>query len=154
MVRIHIHKYMEKIKTLTYLNTKAWYRALKVIYILFAIFCYLVALGSVVGFSLITYNKYGDYKNSESIYRKGLTDQELDRLGLLLKEKLTSQQGFDFSQFGTPIYPEKPEKPNFLLQIFGLIVLVPWSLFCAWIATKIPRWIFYYVYFGKVSLEK
>lgn len=37
-------------KTITYLNSKAWYRAVKVLYFIFVGFCYAVAFASVIGF--------------------------------------------------------------------------------------------------------
>lgn len=42
---------MENQKTISYLNTKAWYRALKVIYTIFAVFFILYAIGG--GLTLI-----------------------------------------------------------------------------------------------------
>jgi hypothetical protein len=44
---------MESKKTIAYLNGKAWYRALKVVYFIFYGLCYILALGYIVGFLFI-----------------------------------------------------------------------------------------------------
>lgn len=39
-------------KTLAYLNSRPWYRALKVLYFIFVGLCYAIAVGSIIGFWL------------------------------------------------------------------------------------------------------
>jgi len=97
-------------KTVTYLNSKAWYRALKVIYFIFVGFCYVVAIASIIGFSF--------FHNWEI--------------------------NLWFSNFpGT----------RFLVIIIKTL-FIPWAIFWAWFVSRVPRWIFYYIYFGSIKPQK
>jgi len=89
---------MEK-KTINYINSKPWYRGLKIIYGIFVAACFFIALIS-----------------SFEIF-------------------LESNVLFD-SQF---------------LTFFLKVLYVPWAFFWGWVASKIPKWIFYYVYFGNIK---
>lgn len=87
-------------KTLTYLDSKPWYRAIKVLYFIFVGLCYAVALGSIIGFW------FG---------------------------------GVEIAQFWMIILD---------------VLIVPWSIFWAWIFSNIPKWIFYYIYFGSIKPQR
>jgi len=92
----------EHIKTITYLNSKPWYRAIKILYGIFVVGCYLVAFGSIIGMLFI--------------------------------------------------------EDEFKLALLWLVILkilfVPWAISWAWLISKIPQWIFYYIYFGSIKPHK
>jgi hypothetical protein len=88
-------------KTLTYLNSRSWYRAIKVLYFIFAGFCYAGAVGSTIGFWFFS-------------------ELEIALLWIILLK----------------------------------ILIVPWAIFWAWFMSKIPQWIFYYIYFGSIKPQK
>ena len=88
-------------KTLTYLDSKPWYRAVKVLYFVFVGFCYAVAIGSTVAFWL--------------------------------------DGGLNISLIWITILD---------------ILFVPWAIFWAWLVSKIPKWIFYYIYFGSIKPQR
>lgn len=89
-------------KTITYLNSRPWYRGLKILYCIFVFGCYSIAIASTV-----------------AIWING---------GVF---------------FDSPIL-------SFILKI----LYAPWSLFLGWVASKIPQWIFYYIYLGSVKPQK
>ena len=92
---------MEKNKTLAYLDSKPWYRAIKVLYFVFVGLCYLVATASIIGFWVAS-------------------EFELALIWIILLD----------------------------------ILIVPWAIFWAWVISAIPKWIFYYIYFGSIKPPK
>ncbi len=88
-------------KTLTYLDSRPWYRAVKVLYFIFAGLCYAIAVGSTIGFWLFN-------------------ELEIALLWVILLK----------------------------------VLIVPWAIFWAWFVSNIPKWIFYYIYFGSIKPQK
>lgn len=139
-------------KTISELNEKWWYRALKVAYLFFTISCYLIAILSIGGYIYAIYENqqwYADRLEGYE-YQKSLYTQTPDDSIEIKDENTGSFRTFKLAHSE----PIKPSKPNTILWIVGLIVIIPLSLFCAWILTKIPRWIFYYVVLGSINPKK
>lgn len=86
---------MENKKTISSLNNKPWYRALKVLNLFFIIGCYLVGFASIIAVFI----------------------------------------GED-------------------VNVFLKILYIPWAVFWAWLISKIPQWIFYYIVLGSIYPEK
>lgn len=165
---------MEKIKTLTYLNTKAWYRALKVIYIFFVLICYLIAVGGTVVHTIYILDSQKEYKNEQIAVDKRLQKiQELKDAGQTPTQITDTVYG-EFKKYGPirltraeylklygeqealrldAISPPKTEseKPE---SYIWLILYIPLYFLAALILSEIPRRIFYYVYLGTVRPEK
>lgn len=91
-----------KNKTIAYLDSRPWYRGLKILYGIFVLTCYFIALASAVAIWI----------NGEVF-------------------------------FDSPIL-------SFVLKV----LYMPWSIFWGWVVSKIPQWIFYYIYFGSVKPNK
>lgn len=52
---------MENIQTLISLNGKAWYRALKVLYFIYVIFCYFIAIAGIIGAIIASFIEEADF---------------------------------------------------------------------------------------------
>lgn len=98
---------MENKKTTQYLNSTAWYRALKVVYVIFVSICYLIATLSTIAFWINGSDEIVHIFNGSTA-----------------------------------------------LSIILNILIVPWSIFWAWLISQIPKWIFYYVYLGSIKPNK
>lgn len=91
-------------KTITYLNSRPWYRGLKIINGIFVFGCYFLAIASPVAVWM---------------------DEDV-------------------------LFDSLPPLLFFILKI----LYIPWSLFWGWVISKVPQWIFYYIYFGSLKPQK
>lgn len=89
---------VETQKTITSLNSRSWYRAVKILYFIFVSICYVIAIASTINFWFFY-------------------ELEIALLWVVLLK----------------------------------ILIVPWSIFWAWFVSKVPQWIFYYIYFGSIK---
>lgn len=163
-------------KTISELNDKSWYRALKVIYIGFAILCYgIAAAGSVFLFISIKEHKemyaeelrvdaermaFIQEMQSKGYETKQITDafrEKYDRYDGIL-----SLKGEEFKAiYGEEQYnkfnsdrEEEPSRPEFPAQMGWLLLFVPLIAAVAWLITQLPKWIFYYIAVGKIKPPK
>ncbi len=88
-------------KTIAFLNSKSWYRALKVLYFIFVALCYIVAATSAIAYWF---------------------SRDLELLNIAQ-----------------------------LWVIILKILIILLAIFWAWLISKIPQWIFYYIYFGSIK---
>jgi len=88
-----------KKKTLAYLDSRPWYRGIKILYGIFVFVCYSIAIASVIAIWI-----------NEGVF------------------------------FDSPIL-------SFTLKV----LYIPWSIFWGWVISKVPKWIFYYTYFGSIK---
>lgn len=162
-------------KTIKELNSKWWYRLLKVAYILFSIVCYSIAIASVVGAYItirdnkddfISAQKLNDEKTQliEELKSKNYTTLEI---GDALKAKYDSQYEplkLTREQFKA-IYgegaldnynlPEKKElKPETPGTFKWLLLIVPGSILISWSFLHLLMLIFYYVVLGSFKPKK
>ena len=63
---------MENKKTIKYLNTQAWYRAVKVVYVIFVIFCYIIAVTGIYMYISDTYDSRQAYQEKQDKISEGL----------------------------------------------------------------------------------
>ncbi len=90
-------------KTITQLNTKPWYRSLKILNGVYVFVCYLTAISSIIAVGMISYDE---------------------------------------------------SKLNIFIATILMILFIIWAIFWAWIISKVPKWIFYYIYFGSIKPDK
>ncbi len=164
-------------KTITELNGKSWYRALKVVYIGFAILCYgIAAAGSVFLFISI--------KEHKEMYREELrvdaermafiqemqsngydTKQIADafrekyhygRLFTLKREEYKAIYGQEQYEKlnGNSEDEQEPLRLEFPAKMGWLLLFVPLFAGLAWLMTQLPKWIFYYIAVGKIKPPK
>ena len=67
-------------KTISELNDKMWYRALKVIYLFFVGVCYLVATASIAGYTYWIYDEHQNYQTKNEHYQTGFKEEEYNKL--------------------------------------------------------------------------
>lgn len=159
---------MENI-TVAQLNTKRWYRGLKVLYLVFVLFCYGLAVTSSIAASLDFYGDNKDYRQyiqnqSETNQQAEEPPEEVKEIRELKAEGYTTQQIADRYKVGGLVrlsragfrelygidsynsFPSSPrEAPPSMLWLF---LIIPSSLFLAWLISQLPKWIFYYVMIG------
>lgn len=140
-------------KTIAELNDKWWYRALKVVYVVFASICYLIAtigIGAYISWVYDEHKEYlRDYAQYQTQYSTYLVESKKTDFETLKKEWL-ADDNFDFSRFGTIIEPDEPIKPNTTLRAWGTLPMIIFSYFFAWFITMLPRWSFYYIALGSL----
>lgn len=165
----------KNMKTISELNEKWWYRLLKVTYIIFAIFCYSIAIASISGAYLtiednkkefIVAQKINDEKIQliEELKSKGYTTAEISEA---LKKKyyrqyetlkLTEEQFKAIYGENTLNNSNSFEQKEIRLETPGtlkwLLLIVPGSIFIAWLILYLVRIIFYYVVLGSTRPKK
>lgn len=165
-------------KTISELKDKSWYRALKVIYIGFAILCYgLAVAGSVFLFISIKEHKemfvdelrvaderieFIQEMKSKGYETKQITDafrEKYDRYDGILtlkKEEFKAIYGEEqYSKFNNDdSNEEEPLRPEFPAKMGWLLLFVPLIIGLAWLITQLPKWIFYYIAVGKIKPPK
>ena len=165
--------------TIKELNNKAWYRGLKVIYFVFVIFCYglAIAIGTAASYDLYderqSYVQYQENNRSLEEARKlenknNVENQKLEEIQRLKDAGYTTEKiSENFRVDGMIkltraeyelIYGEQlkvpsqqPNQPSSLLWIF---LYVPGSLVLAWFISQLPKWTFYYIKLGTIRPEK
>jgi hypothetical protein len=165
----------EKIKTLAYLNTKAWYRGIKVIYIFFVLVCYSVAVYLSIAHTVYIFNAQDEYRQEQISKNERLQKiQELKDLGQTTKQ-ITNNLPSEFRRYGTlqltreeyrriygedsiskldAVSPFRETKTEEAENYLWLLFYLPLYFITSFILSEIPKRIFYYVYFGKVKPEK
>ena len=158
-------------KTISEINSKAWYRFLKVTYILFAIVCYvsIISLAAVHTNKVIDdYSRYNQqqYESNQRLveinklkYLGQNTDQILDLVyGDSFFRNLTMTRKEFVAVYGEEkgnklsLIPEKEKEEP--LNYLWLILLIPLYILFAFSIPEILRRIFYYIYFGKIRPKK
>lgn len=161
-------------KKLTDLNNRAWYRALKVVYIFFTVVCFLMATGIIIGQTIVMFNDQEQYVETQKNITQRLGEiQKMQDLGYTTTQILDNLKGennnmrkligrlYTLSEEEyVKIYGDKTDplvkqtKSNKPLSVYLLIVFIPFVILITLLISQIPKWIFYYVYFGKVKPEK
>lgn len=161
-------------KTIAELNSKWWYRAIKVIYIAFVILCYATALGSIAG-------AYSTIKENKEEYANTLSEntEKIKLIEELKSNGSTTIQINDaikrkYNQYGMvqltreqykAIYGEeeykkiddgkehslKPETPG---TMKWLLLIIPGSILIAWFIPQLIKWIFYFIVLGTIKPPK
>lgn len=164
------------VTTISELNNKPWYRALKVFNITFVIICYILAIGAnfTIYYTIKDQNQYIEettYHSPDSSYfnnEKIPLIQELKDKGYTTKQisdALKAKYGTTGFLTLTPkeyeaIYGELPSADSHPVKettkptsMNWLILIVPASLLLAWLISEIPKRIFYYIALGKIRPE-
>lgn len=162
-------------KTISELNSKWWYRAIKVIYIAFVIACYAIALGSIAGAYMTIKENKEEYSNTlrenteklelvEELKGKGSTTIQIhDALeskynpyygNLQLTREafkaIYGEEAYNKIDVGEE-HPLKPETPG---TMRWLLLIIPGSIFIAWLISQLIKWIFYYIVLGSIKPRK
>ncbi len=157
-----------EIKSLSYLNSKAWYRTLKVLYVCFAIFCFGLAVLSSISVGIKLNEDRQEYLKEQDTTNKQIKEiKDLKEAGFNTKEisdkvikRMTSYSPYVFkeiygesesSKLDLDLYDKNHQKPASLLW---LLLYAPFSLALAWFFLQVPKWIFYYIYIGKIKPAK
>jgi len=184
-------------KTISELNEKMWYRALKVVYIFFAGLCYLIATGYLGAGIYWIYENHQDYLVKQERYQSSFKEEEYNELksenekaivmhGIFqnknkeqIEEALLKYRSDPESIQATSTnsasvvindvprkisdldtykvigknasFQEVPSDPKTFLWSLGMLIFIPICYFLAWLVTKIPRLIFYYVVLGSIK---
>lgn len=157
-------------KTIAELKSKMWFRAIKVIYVLFVVFLYGVALCAIaMAFVTIKDNKKEFVRVQKENTEKSELIEEL-KLDGYTTIQITNTLKDKYNPYGTlqltreqvrAIYGEeehqklnntetkqpKPEEPG---TMKWLLLIIPGSIFLAWLISQIVKWIFYYIVLGAI----
>ncbi len=161
-------------KTTTELNKKWWYRTIKVVYIIFTTFAYLLALGGIVGAFITIKENKEDYSNKiainaertvfiEELMAQGSTTAQVtsaiknkyQRGGIL---RLTQDEmRIIYGENSIQKFEESIDnqlKPNTPSTYNWLFLIIPLSILLAWLLTSLIKWIFFYIILGTIKPSK
>ncbi len=161
-------------KTLTELNGKWWYRAIKVIYIMFVALAYIIAVAGTIGAYITIKENKERYVNTvnENAERMALIEELQSRgstaiqISGVLKEKYHKYEFLKLTReelraiYGEEQYqklgedkegPLRPETPGTMKWLF---LIIPGSIFIAWLISQLIKWIFYYIVLGTIKPSK
>lgn len=154
--------------TISELNSTVWFRVLKVIYLFFGIFCLLSACA-------VSYAMGSNFYENQDAY---LTEQANNQK-LIAEIKDLKSHGYDSKQISDKVikpmtgyspyvlneiydgqdspkldfvsYDRNHQKPP---TLYWLFLIVPVVFIFAWLIFSLPKWIFYYIYFGAIKPKK
>lgn len=153
----------ENKKTIEHLNSRAWYRAIKVVYILFGlvVFASIITLFSLGEFKMldipnsVVICQYGQYGNDKQLLIKDIFNKDeipttipnyFNVKGTNLSEKILMSCGINAVITGDPYRIKQKDKIQ-----FGYMLLV---LLMALVVFETIKRIFYYIVLGTINPKK
>jgi len=155
---------MENIKTISELNSKEWYRALKVLYVFFVVFCFILAITLSYISGSTFYEDKQNYLSEQSDNQKLIDEiKNLKTQGYTPKEitdkvikPMTGYSPYVLNEINNEesnkldfaLYDKFHHKPSSMNWLF---LIIPLIFFLVWLFYSLPKWIFYYIYLGRVN---
>ena len=155
-------------KTISYLNSKPWYRSLKVIYFCLILICFGLAIVVNIWTGYYFYNIRQEYFREQVNINSQIQEVRNlkaagNNLSQIVDKIIKPRTGYspyvlkeiygesDLSKLDFKLYDQNHKKP---ISISWLILIIPAVFAIAWLIPQIPKWIFYYIYLGTIKPKK